>query len=140
MNYKETLTSFGLLILRVGFGCFMLFGHGLSKLMNFSDMAENFADPFGLGPETSLGLAVFAEFGCSLLLIIGFLTRLAAIPLAVTMATALFMIHAADPWKVKELAAVYLTVYAVLIVAGGGKFALDRILWNKFRSGKQKEG
>jgi len=116
--------SLGLLLLRVAFGCFMLV-HGIQKVMGFGEMAEAFPDPLGMGSKLSLTMAIGAEVGCSILLILGLGTRLAVVPLAFTMIIALFVIHSGDPWKVKELAAIYLATYAVIFVAGPGTFSLD---------------
>lgn len=128
MLANNTATSVGLLILRTAFGCFMLV-HGIQKLMSFGDMAEQFPDPIGLGSQFSLVAAIGAEVGCSLLLILGLGTRLAAIPLAFTMLVALFVVHTNDPWKVKELAAVFLSVYVFLMFTGAGEFSLDRLVF-----------
>lgn len=124
MPFRNTLTSVGLLVLRVAISGLMLV-HGLQKAMAFSDLKDKFADPLGMGSEFSLIAALSSEVGCSLLLILGLGTRLAAIPLAFTMIVALFLVHADDAWKVKELAAVYLCVYLSLIFTGAGQFSLD---------------
>ena len=76
-----------LLILRLQLGILML-THGFPKLMNYSERMDKFADPFGLGPAASLALVIFAEFFCSILLIVGFKVRLAVIPLIITMLVA----------------------------------------------------
>lgn len=133
MRYNENLQSTGLLVLRVSFACLMLV-HGMQKLMGFSAMADKFPDPLGMGSQLSLIMTIGAEVGCSLLLILGLGTRLAAMPLAFTMIVALFIIHADDAWKVKELAAVYLCVYASLILTGAGQFSLDHLIWRKRQS------
>ena len=127
---KNTNNSVGLLILRLGFGAYML-THGIPKLMGFSEMASKFPDPIGLGSQLSLSLAIAAEVGCSLLLILGLFTRLACIPLAFTMIIACLVVHSADPWKAKELATVYLTVYVALAFLGAGKYSLDYKFWGK---------
>ena len=88
-------------------------------------MSTAFPDPIGLGSKFSLIMAISAEVGCSILLIAGIAPRLAAIPLAFTMIVALFIVHSADPWNVKELAAVYLLVYVTLVLTGPGRFSLD---------------
>ena len=123
----------GLFVLRVAFGVFMLV-HGMQKLMGFSEMADKFPDPIGIGSQLSLIMAIGAEVGCSILLILGLGTRLAVIPLASTMIVALFVVHAADPWKVKELAALYLAVYAVIFITGPGRCSLDEKLFSKTRA------
>lgn len=117
----------GLLLLRVAFGCFMLV-HGIQKLLGFSTLSEVFPDPIGLGSQLSLIMAIGAEVGCSLLLILGLGTRLATLPLAFTMIIAVVVVHGADPWKMKELAAIYLAAYAVIFVTGPGRISLDHKL------------
>ncbi|QDV44631.1 Putative oxidoreductase CatD [Stieleria neptunia] len=126
----EKLRSAGLLVLRVGIGCLMLV-HGLAKLNGFSTMSESFPDPIGMGSTLSLVMAIGAEVGCSLLLIIGFATRFASLPLAFTMIVALFVVHAADPWQAKELAAVYLLVYVSLALTGPGLFSVDHAVFGR---------
>jgi len=125
MPTQNKLASVGLLALRIAIGGLMLV-HGLQKLMNFSELAGQFPDPLGMGSQLSLIAAIGAEVGCSLLVMLGLGTRLAALPLAFTMFVALFLVHASDPWQMKELAAVYLCVYLSLILTGGGEFSIDQ--------------
>ena len=127
MPTRNTMTSAGLLLLRVTVGCLMLV-HGIQKVTGFSEMADKFPDPIGMGSQLSLLSAIGAEVGCSLLLILGLGTRFAAVPLAFTMMVALFLVHASDPWQVKELAAVYLCAYLALILTGAGEFSLDQLI------------
>ena len=133
LKNKETVASTGLLLLRVAFGCFMLV-HGWQKLSGFSELADKFPDPIGMGSSLSLVMAIGAEVGCSILLILGLGTRLAVIPLASTMIVALFIVHGADPWKVKELAAIYLAAYAVIFVTGPGRCSLDAMWFCKSKA------
>lgn len=84
-----------------------------------------FGDPIGIGVEASLTLTVFSEVICYILIIIGLGTRLASIPLVITMAVAFFIVHGADPLQRKELALIYLIVYLVLFFTGSGKYSLD---------------
>ena len=128
-NMREKQKDIGLLFVRVSIGSLMLFGHGLQKLLSFSEKAAHFPDPLGVGSTLSLGLVVFAEFFCSLALIFGFFTRYAVIPLIITMLMAIFVIHADDPWGKQEFGTIYLTTYLTLFLAGGGKYSID----SKFR-------
>lgn len=116
-----------LLAVRIIFGCLLL-SHGMQKWTNFTELATQFPDPLGLGSEVSLGLAIFAELFCSLGFIFGVLYRLALIPMIFTMCIAFFVVHAHDPFQVKELAFVYLVVFVLMFITGPGKFAVDRYL------------
>ena len=137
-NYTTSLNlpqvDAGLLVLRLGVGALML-THGVPKLIRlFSSEEITFGDPLGFGPEATLVFAVFAEFLCSILIMIGLGTRLAAIPLILTMSTAFFVAHAGDPFQRKELAAIYLVIFLVLLVIGSGKYSLDYYFLKKKRS------
>jgi len=117
-----------ILILRLVGGGFML-THGVGKLEKLMAGGEiKFADPFGIGPGPSLALAVFAEVVCSVLLILGLGTRLASIPLIITMGVAAFIAHGDDPFAQKEKALLFLAIYLVLLLVGSGKFSADRAL------------
>jgi putative oxidoreductase len=131
VNKAANITDIALLVARAGIAAFML-THGIPKLvMLLSGAPVQFPPVMGMSAELSLGLAVFAEVFCSILLLAGFATRLAVIPLIITMVIALVFIHAADPFAKQELAFQYLLVYLVLLFAGSGRFSIDYLLQGK---------
>lgn len=125
---QDTWVSMGLLALRVGVGLTMLLGHGWGKLAGFSGLADRFPDPIGVGPQVTLVLAVLAEVVCSLLLVLGLGTHVAAVLPLVTMLVAVVLVHAGDPWAKRELAMLFAVTYLTLLLAGGGRFALERVV------------
>ena len=133
-NKAVLLRNIGLLIGRVGFGLFIAFGHGLGKLQNFSAYSAKFPDPLGVGNELSMGLAIFAEMFCGILIAVGAFTRLALTQLVVTMAVAAFIVHSADPLFAapgtpsKEFALVYLWGFLTLMFTGPGRFSVDHFI------------
>lgn len=120
--------DWAVLILRVGISCLML-THGYAKLTTFLGGDHSFADPIGIGEELSYILAISAEFGCSILVILGFGTRLALLPLIFTMAVVIFIVHASDPLDVKEHGLLFLFAYMALLLTGPGRFSVDRRLY-----------
>ncbi len=143
IRFAPEQVSIVLLILRIGVAGMMLV-HGLPKLQKlFSGEAIQFPGVMGLSPTISLGLAVFAEVLCSLLILFGFGTRLATIPLIITMLVAVFYIHAADPFSNQELGLHYLLAYIALLILGSGKYSLDAVLLKEkeqnFESLRHKE-
>lgn len=127
------LSSLGILVLRVAIGGMMLAGHGWTKLAGFTDKLATFPDPLGVGPGLSLSLAIFAEVLCAICLILGFLTRIVAAPLLVTMLVAAFVVHEADPWSQKELALLYAVPFLTLMLTGGGDYSADALLGRRRR-------
>lgn len=126
--------SAGLLIFRLVVGLAFLF-HGSGKIQN----------PFGwMGPDAGVpgafqALAAVSEFGGGLAWMLGLLTPLASFGLACTMTVAVWM-HAAvlhDPFvslqggRSYELAGVYLCAAVLLLLAGPGRFSVDRIVFGE---------
>lgn len=124
-SVRSYSTDFGLLIIRVTFSVVLLINHGLPKYENFGAMSQRFFDPFGFGPSTALSLAIFAEVICAGLITLGFMTRLATIPLIISFSVAFFGFHYFDPFAKKELAFLFLTVYFALFILGPGKISID---------------
>lgn len=134
------LKDWGLLILRLAVGFFML-THGWAKLSNYAELSGKFPAILGMSSQTGLTLIIFAEFFCSIALILGLFTRLATIPLIIGMGVASFVAHAGDPFGARELALIYFAIYIVLLLTGPGKIAIDTLLYNKFcpHAEKQKD-
>ncbi len=122
--------DFALLLLRLAFGGFMIYGHGWPKLMRLFGGAEiKFMDFLGLGPTVSLALAVFAEVLCALLVMAGAYTRLASIPLIFTMGVAAFVANAGEPFVEMEKALLFMVGFIATAIAGAGWYSVD----TKFR-------
>lgn len=122
------------LVLRLTLPVFMLANHGWQKLYKFEHMESKFMSFMGLSPSTSLGLVVFAEFFCSFLLIIGLFTRLAVLPLVITMLVVLNV----NDWKVfgeadSELPAIFLIGFVSIFFLGAGKYSIDAMIYKSKR-------
>jgi len=136
-NYKTLLslerTDFAILFFRIAISSLMLLVHGTDKLiMLFGDEPSQFnMDPVGIGVTASLALATFAEFICSILVIIGLGTRLAVIPLIVTMVIAASIVMAPEGISGQETPLLYLAGYLMLFYTGAGRFYLDQLFLKK---------
>ena len=135
---NDRLLSAGLLILRLGTGSLLLYGHGWGKITKFAERAPEFADPIGLGSVVSFGLVVFAEVFCAAAVILGLATRLAAVPIVIFTLVAVFVQHAADPFADKEKALLYGVPALALLLTGGGRYSLDTVI-GKLRRGRRAE-
>jgi len=129
-SYSKNI-DYSLLILRIAGGALML-THGIGKfVLLFGSDTIQFPDPIGFGATTSLALTVFAEVVCAILLIIGLTTRFAAFSLLFTMLVAALIVHAPDPFVRQELPLLYASIYLVILIAGAGKFSIDKLITNK---------
>ncbi len=126
-SVKPFSIDIGLLLVRATLAVLMI-PHGYSKLISFAERADRFPDPFGVGSPVSLGMVIFAEFFCSILLFFGLFSRFALLPLIAVMSVAALIIHSGDPLDDKEHALLYLVPYIGLFLTGPGTWSLDRFL------------
>ncbi|AZQ58324.1 DoxX family protein [Maribacter sp. MJ134] len=122
---NSLLKDIGLAFFRIAVSAMMLF-HGLPKFQKLIAGNFEFGNPLGIGAAPSLFLAVIGEFVCPILLIIGFKTRWAAIPAAITMLVAAVIVHGEDPFGTKEKALFYLVAFVTIALLGPGKFSIDK--------------
>ena len=121
---KNNFNAFALAILRVGFSGMML-THGIPKINMLLDNSSAFLDPIGIGGTGTLVLAILGEVVAPIFVLIGLKTRLAAIPVILTMAGATFIVHANDDFATKEKAILFMIAFIVIALAGGGKYSAD---------------
>jgi putative oxidoreductase len=126
-KYSAGAFNTAMLILRLGLGILMMHT-GYNKLVHFSEYQAKFMNFLGMGSTMSLALVVFAEFFCSMFLIIGLFTRFAAIPLIIVMCVALFKAHNGEVFGDGQTAALYLTGYLVLLLVGPGRVSVDSMI------------
>ncbi len=126
---QARLLDAGLLLLRLTAGYVGVL-HGSQKIQRGVDtFAQNL--PKGVPmPEVSAWLAVGAELGGGILLILGLLTRLATLPFIFTMGVAFFLAHGAKlvGQGNGEHALVVGMMLIAILLAGAGRFSLDALL------------
>lgn len=121
-----------LLLIRLVCGyAFILIGWGkIQNPMGWMGEASGF-------PGIFQALAAISEFIGGIALVLGFLTRLAAFGLACTMLVAIYMhkVIMGDPFvnltggSSYQPAMLYLLLALLLLVAGPGRFSVDRLLF-----------
>ena len=120
------------LFMRIFVGA-MMFTHGIGKLQNYNAIVNSFPDPLGISSAASFTLITLAEVGCSVLIIMGLFTRLATLPLIFGMYVATFLAFPDKSFAEGELSFVYMGIYIMLLISGGGKYALDALFFPNFR-------
>jgi putative oxidoreductase len=132
--------SFGLLLIRVILGLVLMF-HGSQKLFGWFEgkgMAPHVEAVEKMEvvpmPQVSAYLSAGTEFIGGLLLVVGFLTRLVAIPVAINMFVAAILVHGAAFALAKggmEYALTLGIMATALIFTGAGRFSVDGLLWRE---------
>lgn len=118
-----------LLILRVWVGAGLFVKHGLEKVLHFQDMETHFPDPIHIGVKLSLIYALIADALCSILVAVGFVTRLAAVLIVINLLVVFGVLHHFSfEENNAELVYVYLGAFLVLVFTGPGRFSVDSYL------------
>ena len=123
----------------------VFFAHGAQKLLGWfggpglKETMRAMHDYLGL-PLPLAFVAVATEFFGGLGLIVGLLSRVAAVGIGVTMLAAIMMVHGRNglfmDWfgarkkQGYEYHLLAIALVVVLVAKGSGAFSLDRVLWN----------
>jgi putative oxidoreductase len=140
-RFLRTDDDVSALVMRLTLGV-VFFPHGAQKVLGWwggpgaSATIQGLAK-MGLPPVVTV-LLMIAELGGSLLLILGFLTRLAALGIACVMTAAIFMVHSKMGFFMNwagtqrgegfEYHLLALGLAIALLIKGGGAFSVDRAL------------
>ena len=127
----ERKTSVALFIFRVLLSISLFNTHGLKKILDFEGTLQHIPDPFGFGSEFSAYMAVFANVICPVFVIMGLFTRVAILPIVGITLSGFFIVHAADPWPVRDVPLMYSLSFLLLLYLGPGKYSFDAKYFSK---------
>ncbi|HMO32282.1 MAG TPA: DoxX family protein [Lacibacter sp.] len=130
LSLKHSATAFNItfLLLRVVLGTTMCINHGYDKLVHFADRKDRFVDLWGMGSPLTLALVIFAEFFCSIFLVLGLFTRMTVVPLIIAMMYAFFISNNAQLFGKGESAALFLSGFFAILLCGPGRISVDGLI------------
>jgi putative oxidoreductase len=140
----SSVEPLGLLLLRLSLGSIFII-HGSQKLLGafgghgLTATFKSFEENLGIPPVFTI-LAIIAEFGGGIGVLFGLLTRLSAFGIAMTMIVAIVKVHWENGFFLNlyclpgkghgfEYSLALLGMALALVFLGGGKWAVDRLLW-----------
>ena len=125
------------LVVRVVAGLLMIH-NGLNKLADVQGFADNVVAFIGFPyPVFFTYLSAYVEIAGAVLLSLGFLTRLSALLLLLTMLVAIYFHLKANGPQVSplETASLYASIFLLFLVNGAGIFSFDTLLAKLFSKG-----
>ena len=122
----------------------VFFNSGWGKLHGLKDVIEYFRSLGIPAPEIQAPFAAGTEFVCGLLLLLGLFTRVASVPLIITMIVAILTARKDDLEGISSLFTfieyLYILLLVYLGVNGPGPLSLDRLLVRFLPDGARESG
>jgi putative oxidoreductase len=122
---ENNARDIGLLFLRISGAAFLLVVHGLPKLLDFNQQLTLIEDPFHMGAQLTLILAIFAEVLCPLLIVTGIFVRLSCLPILFLLLVALVVVHPDWTLEQGQFGWLLLIIFTTVFIAGPGRLALN---------------
>jgi putative oxidoreductase len=134
MSTRTDFPDAAMLVLRLSIGGLLLF-HGVFKIREGIEPIMTMLTNAGLPGAIAYGVFI-GEIVVPLMLIAGWLTRIAAVVLALTMAAAIGLAFGMDATTLAETGApaaelplLYLFAAIALALGGAGRFSMDERFW-----------
>jgi putative oxidoreductase len=109
----------------------LMMAHGLKKIGIGVAEAEHVPNPLHFPDAFNSGFAIAANLFFPCFIILGFCTRLAALPtLAVTL-TGFFVVHWHGTPLEKDTPFMYSVVFLLILALGAGKYSIDYLLYKR---------
>ncbi|TRZ43559.1 DoxX family protein [Robertkochia solimangrovi] len=106
--------------------------HGFKKIGLGITTTEIVPNPYHLPESLNQGFAILANLLFPIMVIFGFLTRLAVIPILMVTISGYFAVHWHDSLLVKDVPFMYSTAFLFILFSGPGRISVDHYLFKKY--------
>jgi putative oxidoreductase len=129
-NSVKTPYDLIMLLFRVTASVQLKVVHGLKKIGFGTGIIESVPNPFKLPNDINYGFAVASNIIFPLFIILGWYTRLAAIPVLVVTFSGYFVVHWNDSLLESDIPFMYSITFLLIALLNPGKYSLDSYLNN----------
>lgn len=130
-SVKSHYNNIALLLFRVIVSGALIYGHGYGKFMRLLDGNVWGRTHLFFSEEITFAMITFAEFFCSIFIILGLGTRFFCVPLIYAFLVIVFDVHIEDPFTKMEKGVLFLTSFITIFLMGPGKISLDHHISKK---------
>jgi putative oxidoreductase len=127
-NVGSTLNNIILLFFRVAVSVELIVAHGLKKVGIGTTFAEVVPNPLGFPDFFNQVFAISANLVMPLFIILGLMTRIAALPILAVTLTGYFILHFNDPLLVKDVPFIYSLCFLLILFLGAGNYSIDHYI------------
>lgn len=126
----DSVRDYGAIFPRVIIGTFLMWGtwDNVVSAERMADFAGFLAANGAINPMLCAYLSAYAQFICGTLILLGLLTRLAAIVMIINFIVAVVLVHWGQDFRAMFPALVILFVCCFFVLYGAGRLSLDNWL------------
>lgn len=131
-----TYSNLSRLFIRLFVGV-MFLQFGIRQILIFDEVVKNFPMVFGMSSHATLVTMIVFELGCSIMIMLGFLTRIATVPAIVALLVAVYRLLPVIPLDLPVnlgvtqpvyLPIMFIGIFLYILLAGPGKISLDYLI------------
>ena len=120
--------NLSLLVFRIAISMELILVHGLKKIGVGAASSEHVPNPLHLPDVLNHGFASAANLLFPILVILGFFTRIAVLPILAVTFTGYLVVHAHDSLLVRDVPFMYSISFLLVLFIGPGKYSIDTII------------
>ena len=129
LGVRSLNTDLAILLLRIVFGGLFIW-HGWMMADNYSQYQPMTQDIIGIGTKLTYDLPMIFELVCGTCIVLGFMTRLMVIPIAIIITIAYFIAHKKDMFMMKTFPFLLMCLAPVVFILGSGRYSLDNLIFS----------
>lgn len=107
--------------------------HGFKKIGVGVKEAEHIPNPLHLPEMINNVFAISANIFFPFLVLIGFCTRAATLPILSVTLTGYFVLHWNDAALIRDTPFMYSIVFLLILIIGPGKYSIDNYIYKKYQ-------
>ncbi len=130
--------DWAILYMRIVIGGVLLL-HNVAKMQDYNIVIDSYHKMWGVGGATWYVGFSFVEVFCAFLLIMGRWVRSAAVVLILGTIAGMIIYFGGNSALTIEINALYILIYLLFVISGGGYYSLDSVSWRKVRRKKEDQ-
>ena len=105
--------------------------HNIGKMQTYNEIIDTFPSLLFDSPTLTFAVFTIAEVAFAMMIMCGLWIRFASFLMALGMFLSIFVVVPTSGMTAGTLQFIYMGIYIFFVIAGGGRYALDTVLWGR---------
>ena len=105
--------------------------HNIGKMQTYNEIIDTFPSLLFDSPTLTFAVFTIAEVAFAMMIMCGLWIRFASFLMALGMFLSIFVVVPTSGMTAGTLQFIYMGIYIFFVIAGGGRYSLDTVLWGR---------